>query len=76
MQVGAAGAAKAQVNGDSEGPRRTTIRVPLLQAYGFWTFGRIALWAAITSLVLAAFMGMLVALGFWHSRRGAEQVPR
>jgi hypothetical protein len=47
----------------------TTLRGLLLEAYGFSTFGLIALWAGIAALVLAGLMLMLVGFGFWHSRR-------
>jgi hypothetical protein len=50
----------------------TTLRGLLLEAYGFSTFGVIALWAAIASFVLAAVMALLVGFGFWHSRRVSE----
>jgi len=50
----------------------TTLRGLLLEAYGFSTFGLIALWAAIASFVLAAVMALLVGFGFWHSRRVSE----
>lgn len=49
----------------------TTLRGLLLEAYGFWKLGQIALWAAIASFILAGVMLVLVGLGFWHSR----QVP-
>ncbi len=49
----------------------TTLRGLLLEAYGFWTFGHIALLAAIAAFILAAVMSMLVGLGLWHSRRVA-----
>jgi hypothetical protein len=47
----------------------TTLRGLLLEAYGFWKMGQIALWAAISSFILAGVMLVLVGLGFWHSRR-------
>ena len=47
----------------------TTLRGLLLEAYGFWTFGQIARWAAIAAFVLAAVMALLVGFGFWHARR-------
>jgi hypothetical protein len=50
----------------------TTLRGLLLEAYGFWTFGQIALWAAIAAFVLAAVMAVLVGFGFWHARRVPE----
>jgi len=50
----------------------TTLRGLLLEAYAFWTFGQIALWAGIAAFVLAGLMAILVGLGFWHSRRTPE----
>jgi hypothetical protein len=50
----------------------TTLRGLLLEAYGFWTFGQVALWAGIISFVLAGIMAVLVGLGFWHARRVPE----
>jgi hypothetical protein len=49
--------------------RGTTLRGLLLEAYGFSTFGLIALWASIASFALAGLMLVLVALGLWHARR-------
>ena len=50
----------------------TTLRGLLLEAYGFSTFGVIALWAAVSAFVLAGVMALLVGFGFWHSRRVSE----
>jgi hypothetical protein len=47
----------------------TTLRGLLLEAYGFSTFGLIALWAGIAAFILAGLMLLLVGFGFWHSRR-------
>lgn len=47
----------------------TTLRGLLLEAYAFWTFGQIALWAAIASFAGAAVMAVLVGLGLHHARR-------
>jgi hypothetical protein len=47
----------------------TTLRGLLLEAYSFWTFGQIALWAGIASFVLAGVMAILTGLGIWHARR-------
>jgi hypothetical protein len=52
----------------------TTLRGLLLQAYAFWTFGQIALWAGIAAFVLAAAMALLVAFGFWHAARTSANV--
>ncbi len=59
--------------------RGTTLRSMLLEAYGFWQFGQIALMAAIASLIGAALMLILSVLGFVHLRRTApeaEVLPR
>jgi hypothetical protein len=50
----------------------TTLRGLLLEAYGFWMFGQIALWAGIAFYALAAVMLVLVVLGIRHSRRVPE----
>ncbi len=50
----------------------TTLRGLLLEAYGFWTFGQIALWAGIAAFILAAVMALLVGFGLWHARRVPE----
>ncbi len=63
-------AAEAKVQTVFQG---TTLRGLLLEAYAFWTFGQIAFWGAIASFVLAAIMAVLVALGFWHSRKVAAE---
>jgi hypothetical protein len=47
----------------------TTLRGMLLNAYGYWTFGQIALWAAVGSFVAAALMLVLTLLGLRHYRR-------
>jgi len=52
--------------------RGTTLRGLLLEAYGFWKFGQIALWAAIASFILAGMIAVFVGLGFWHARRVPE----
>ena len=41
----------------------------LLQAYAFWKIGQIALWAGISSFVLAGIMLLLTAFGAMHLRR-------
>ena len=46
-----------------------TLRGMLLNAYGFWKMGQIALVAAIVSFITAGVMLLLSALGFWHLRR-------
>ena len=47
----------------------TTLRSMLLEAYGFWTIGQIALIAAIVSYAAAGLMLILSILGFVHLRR-------
>ena len=51
----------------------------LLEAYGFWQFGQIALIAASASFAGAALMLLLSLLGLFHLRRTApeaEILPR
>ena len=52
----------------------TTLRGLLLEAYGFWTFGEVALWGAIISFILAGVMLILSVLGFWHYSRTRADV--
>lgn len=47
----------------------TTLRGMLLNAYGWWKMGQIALIAAIASFVLAGLMLILSAFGLWHARK-------
>jgi hypothetical protein len=57
----------------------TTLRGMLLNAYGFWQLGQIALIAAIAAFAGAALMLMLSFLGLAHLRRvpeTAEVFPR
>jgi hypothetical protein len=49
--------------------RGTMLRGVLLDAYAFWTFGRIALLAGIVAFAFAGVMAILTILGFWHLRR-------
>jgi len=59
--------------------RGTTLRSMLLEAYGFWQFGQIAMIAAIASYIAAGLMLILSILGFVHLRRAApeaEILPR
>jgi hypothetical protein len=46
----------------------TTLRSMLLEAYGFWTMGQIALVAAICSYAAAGLMLLLSIFGFAHLR--------
>jgi len=50
----------------------TTLRGLLLEAYAFWTFGQIALVAAIVSFILAGIMLVLTLFGVLHLRRVPE----
>jgi hypothetical protein len=47
----------------------TMLRGSLLNAYGYWTFGQIALYAAIGAFAAAALMLVLTLLGLRHYRR-------
>jgi hypothetical protein len=49
-----------------------TLRGLLLNAYAFWTFGQIALWAAIGAFIAAVVFAILAILGFLHLRRTPE----
>ncbi|MBL7493749.1 hypothetical protein I6A60_35120 [Frankia sp. AgB1.9] len=49
--------------------RGETLRGLLLEAYGFWKLGQIALIAAIASFVLGGVMLLLTGLGLLHLRR-------
>ena len=51
----------------------TTLRSMLLEAYGFWQLGQIALIAAIASFIAAGLMLVLSILGFVHLRRTAPE---
>jgi hypothetical protein len=46
-----------------------TLRGMLLNAYAFWTIGRLAFLGGIAALVVALAVGILTCLGFWHSRK-------
>ena len=49
----------------------------LLNAYGWWQMGQIALIASIVSFVLAGVTLLLSGFGLWHSRRvpAEEEIP-
>ncbi len=49
--------------------RGETLRGLLLEAYGFWKLGQIALIASVVSFILAAVMLVLSVLGVVHLRR-------
>jgi hypothetical protein len=53
--------------------RGTTLRSMLLEAYGFWKMGQIALIAAIAAFAGAGLMLTLSFLGFFHLRRTAPE---
>jgi len=53
--------------------RGTTLRSMLLEAYGFWKFGQIALVASIVSYIGAGLMLILSIFGFVHERRTAPE---
>ena len=46
-----------------------TLRGLLLNAYAFWTFGQIALWAAIGAFIAAGLLAVFAVFGFIHLRR-------
>jgi hypothetical protein len=57
----------------------TTLRGMLLNAYGFWQMGQIALIGAIVSFAGAALILILSLFGVWHLRRvpeTAEVLPK
>jgi hypothetical protein len=56
----------------------TTLRSMLLNAYGWWQVGQIALIASIVSFALAGVTLLLSGLGLWHVRRvpAEEEIPR
>ena len=57
----------------------TTLRGMLLNAYGFWEFGQIALIGAIAAFAGAALLLILALFGVWHLRRvpeAAEVLPK
>jgi hypothetical protein len=47
----------------------TTLRGMLLNAYGWWKMGQLALWGAIVSFILAGVMAILSLLGLAHLKR-------
>ena len=57
----------------------TTLRGMLLNAYGFWQMGQLALYGAIAAFAAAALMLILSLFGVWHLSRApesAEVFPR
>jgi hypothetical protein len=51
----------------------TTLRSMLLEAYGFWQFGQIALVSAICAFIAAGLMLILSIFGFVHLRATAPE---
>lgn len=47
----------------------TMLRGSLLNAYGYWTFGQIAMWASYGAFLVAILMLALTLLGLRHYRR-------
>ncbi len=68
-------AAEAQVQTVFQG---TSLRGMLLNAYGWWQMGQIALIAAIVTFVLAGVTLLLSGFGLWHYRRVPveEEIPQ
>lgn len=58
--------------------RGTSLRGMLLNAYGWWKVGQIALISSIVSFALGAITLLLASLGLWHFRRVPveEEIPR
>ncbi len=56
----------------------TSLRGMLLNAYGWWQMGQIALIAAIVTFVLAGVTLPLSGFGLWHYRRVPveEEIPQ
>ncbi|HEX9066409.1 MAG TPA: hypothetical protein VF843_14975 [Streptosporangiaceae bacterium] len=50
----------------------TTLRGMLLNAYGFWQMGQIALIGAVVSFIGAGLLLVLSLFGVWHLRRAPE----
>jgi hypothetical protein len=46
-----------------------TLRSILLNAYGWWTVGTIALWAGFAMVIAGVVLGILAILGFRHARK-------
>ena len=56
--------------------RGTTLRGLLLNAYAFWTVGRIAAVAAIVSFIGGGVLVVLSVIGFVHAGRARSGVER
>jgi hypothetical protein len=46
-----------------------TLRAILLNAYGWWTVGTIAVWVGIGAMVAGLILAVFVGLGFYHARK-------
>lgn len=46
-----------------------TLRAILLNAYGWWTVGQIAMWAGIGAVIAGLLLALFVGLGFFHARK-------
>ncbi|HTW10448.1 MAG TPA: hypothetical protein VME46_23285, partial [Acidimicrobiales bacterium] len=55
----------------------TTLRSMLLNAYGWWRIGQVALVSSILSFVFGGLTLVLSGLGLWHARRvpAEEEIP-
>jgi hypothetical protein len=56
----------------------TTLRSMLLNAYGWWQMGQIALISSVIAFIFAGITLVLSGLGLWHFRRAPvdEEIPR
>jgi hypothetical protein len=56
----------------------TTLRSMLLNAYGWWQMGQIALISSVIAFIFAGITLALSGLGLWHFRRVPvdEEIPR
>lgn len=50
-----------------------TLRAILLNAYGWWTVGTIALYAGLGMVLAGALLQILATFGFRHARRSARE---
>ncbi len=50
-----------------------TLRGLLLEAYGFWKIGQLALIGSVAAFILGVVMLVLTVLGFWHAGRVAPE---
>ena len=56
----------------------TTLRSMLLNAYGWWQMGQIALISSVIAFIFAGITLVLSGLGLWHFRKVPvdEEIPR